>query len=431
MLEDFLSYIESNLSVFRKDKLLLSVSGGVDSMVMLHLFRMLEYNFSVAHINHSTRNGESNADMSFVAEVCKTFNIPFYSTTLDYDRLNKGNFQENARNERFDFLTQLQEKHAFKWIATAHHLEDRWETFLMHLNRKSGIQGLTSLRPKENSVIHPMLIFTKEQINNFAKSQNIEFVYDKSNDSNDYLRNSIRNNITPVIKQVLPDFIKNVNHSIQFLDEENKLLNELIANMNLISKEETSGNSLIDLDKIRTFTNSHTLLSHLIETFGFNHSDARDMLKSKTTGAIFQSKAFEALQDRGILIIRKKVRVEKNHINIPSLGTYELPNKKHLHVDQENVSETDSSLWLDINKIKWPLTVRSILPGDKFKPAGMKGASKSIKKLCTDLKISRFAKEDLLVVCQKDTIIQVIGLKTSLNYGTVNVKNAVTFKIVV
>ena len=228
MLEDFLSYIESNLSVIREDKILLSVSGGIDSMVMLHLFRQLGYKIEVAHINHSTRNGESDKDMAFVEQYCEEKLIPFHAKILEYADLQKGNFQENARNERFAFLHKTATDQNCKWIATAHHKDDRWETFLMHLNRKSGIQGLTSLRSKENQIIHPLLIFTKEQIVNYGKNNNISFVHDKSNDSDDYKRNAIRNRITPEIVNLFPDFIKNVNQSINHLDETYDLIQELI-----------------------------------------------------------------------------------------------------------------------------------------------------------------------------------------------------------
>ena len=430
MLEDFLSYIESNLSVFREDKLLLSVSGGIDSMVMLHLFKMSNYTFSVAHLNHSTRNGGSDKDMEFVASFCKKHQIPFHSKTVAYDQLSQGNFQQNARNERFHFLTELKEQHGFKWIATAHHAEDRWETFLMHLNRKSGIKGLTSLREKEGSLIHPLLIFTKEEIQQFVEDHAIEYTHDISNDSNDYLRNTVRHKITPASKEVFPDFISNVSQSRQILSNEQRLLQELLDKSGLSSTVNSKGVVYFDLDSIRSYANSNTLLFHLIEPYGFNYSDAKDMLQSSTSGALFSASAYEALRDRGKLIVRPmKKRIEID-LDIDAHGTYELADGRSLNVDQNDMNSTRQLLWLDHSKLKWPLKVRSLLPGDSFKPEGMKGSTKTLKKLCSDLKINRFDKEELLVVTQNEKIVQVVGIRTAYNYGTSDIKNAITFNIV-
>lgn len=430
MLEDFLSYIESNLSVIRDDKILLSISGGVDSMVMLHLFRELDYNISVAHINHSTRKGASDRDMTFVESICDQYSVPFYSKTLSYVELNQGNFQDNARKERYTFLSHIYNKIGSKWIATAHHKDDRWETFLMHLNRKSGIQGLTSLRSQQDKIIHPLLFFTKEEITKYADKNEIKFVHDVSNDSNDYLRNSIRNEISPAIAKIFPDFIVNVNQSISHLEKDLFLIQELIEKSGLISKEAYSGYTFIALEKLKSYTNPKALLFHVLEKYGFNYSTVLDIIESTTTGAIFQSFTYEALIDRERLIVRSKKKRIKTDLIITAPGSYNLPSGMQLIIKTNDTQLMKQDLWIDKDKIKWPLTIRNIKEGDKFKPYGMKGARKSIKKLCTDLKISRFAKEDLLVVCQNEIILQIIGLKSTDNYVTADIKSAITFRIV-
>jgi tRNA(Ile)-lysidine synthase len=430
MLEDFLSYIETNLSVIRDDKILLSISGGIDSMVMLHLFRELDYNISVAHINHSTRKGASDKDLTFVESICKQFSIPFYSKTLSYVELNQGNFQDNARRERYAFLSQIHTEIGSKWIATAHHKNDRWETFLMHLNRKSGIQGLTSLRSQQNQIIHPLLLFTKEEIIAYADQNDIKYVHDVSNDSNDYLRNSIRNVITPTVVNIFPDFIVNVNQSISHLEKDAFLLQELIEKSGLIAKEANSGYTYIELEKLKSYSNPKTLLFHILEKYGFNYSTVIDIIESTKTGAIFQSNTFEALLNRERLIVRlKKERINTNLV-ISAHGSYRLPSGKLLKIEIGKPQLIEQDLWIDKDKVRWPLTVRNIREGDKFKPHSMKGATKSIKKLCTDLKISRFAKEEILVVCQNEMILQVIGIKSSDNYVTGDIKSAITFRIV-
>jgi len=399
-------------------------------MVMLHLFRQLDYKIEVAHINHSTRNGASDSDMAFVNAYCRQNSIPFHSKTLNYEELNKGNFQENARKERFDFLLELKEMQHCKWIATAHHKDDRWETFLMHLNRKSGIQGLTSLRAKENMVIHPLLIFTKKQIIEYADQNEIKYVYDKSNDALTYDRNAIRHKVTPEIVNLFPDFIENVNQSITHLEQTSSLLKELIDRSDFVNKDNKTGYFIISLKRIKAFENDKELLYHIIESFGFNYSNAQDMLEHSNTGALFTSDRYEGLLDRERLIIRLKRNVKKTQLMIDSPGSFNLSNGKTLEVNLNKAENAEKHLWLDKEKLNWPLQVRNIRPGDKFKPLGMKGATKTIKKLCTDLKIDRFTKEEMLVVCQDDIIIQIIGIRSHFGYITDDIKNAVTFNIV-
>jgi len=429
MLEDFLSYIESNLSVFREDKILLSISGGVDSMVMLHLFRQLDYNIEVAHINHSTRNGQSDDDLALVKAVCNENSIPFHSKTLNYERLLEGNFQENARKERFAFLSELQVKHGFKWIATAHHKDDRWETFLMHLDRKSGLKGLTSLRAIEHHVIHPLLIFTKEDIISFAATQNIQYAHDSSNDSDAYKRNAIRLKVTPEVVRIFPNFIRNANQSILHLESVASLLEELIGQNEFISKKSKSNHLVVDLEKVKSFRNEKVLLYHILEGFGFNYSTICDILKTELTGTQFESENYEGLFDRGVLIMRNKKSYKETNLSIDSFGIYQLATGKRIKIEETQTTDIASHLWIDKTKVKWPLTIRNIQPGDKFKLHGMNGGSKTLKKLFTDLKINRFDKEEILVVCQYDEILQVIGIRSSHNYITSDIKNAITFRI--
>ena len=429
MLEDFLSYIRSNLSVIPEDKILLAISGGIDSMVMLHLFRQLDYTFSVAHINHSTRNGASNQDMEFVSEYCKQHSIPFYAKTLSYEVLNKGNFQENARKERFTFLHQLKEELGYQWIATAHHKDDRWETFLMNLNRKSGLQGLTSLRAKQNDVIHPLLGFTKGQIMHYQEMHTIAFVHDTSNDSDAYVRNTIRHKITPDIQKVFPGFIENINQSIVHLDDSHALLQEFISSAGLISEDQNSGHTIIDLIKVKAFKNQKTLLYHILGHFGFNYSTIRDILDSTTTGSRFFALEFEGLLDRGILIIRKKRTHHPSKLEINHPGEFDLEDGRKLMVSVGSPNQIPNHLWLNMDKVKWPLIIRSIEAGDKFSPHGMGGKTKSIKKLCTDMKVDAFTKEGMMIVERDSVILQVIGIRSSHESTTSDIKNALTFNI--
>lgn len=411
MVENFLSYIVGELSVEKTNKVLLAVSGGVDSMVMMDLFIKSGYTVEVAHINHSTRNGQSDEDAVFVKNYCIRHKIPFHLKTLDYDMLSVGNFQQNARNHRYAFLHEVMKVSKLDYLATAHHMDDRWETFLMNLNRKSGINGLTSLRPKSRNIIRPLIAFRKVDIEHYADQNGIPFVIDSSNEEDDYTRNSIRHNISPQIEKVFPGFISNANESIQHLQSTDALLQELIEQSGLLVSDQGKELEILDLTTLKKFNNKESLAFQILHPYGFNNSDVEDILSTNTTGAIFHTSDYEALYDRDRLIIRPKSEVIKTYQEIDKTGTYKLLKKieiayklsekagqsKHIVSFNGNTYETSS-----------PVIVRSIEPGDKFYPDHMNGKSKSVKKHLNDLKVDRFSREQVLVVLIDDIIKAVL-----------------------
>lgn len=413
MLEDFLSYIVEELSINRADKLLLAVSGGVDSMVMLDLFHRSDFDIHVAHINHSTRNGQSDKDADFVQQVCKKLGIPCYIKVLDYATLAKGNFQANARSARYAFFDSIINDKKLKYLATAHHMNDRWETFVMNLNRKSGITGLTSLKPRTNTIIRPLMMYTKSEVKDYAVTKNITYVEDSSNDTDDYTRNKVRHHISNAASDIFPDFIKNVNQSISNLEKSNQLIDSLIGFGGFVEQTK-GGNTYINLEKIKSTNTPLELLYHILAPCGFSLSDSKDMINTESTGSLFYSSTHEALYDRGSLIIRIKKEKITNSVILTSSGIYNLQDGRT--VIYSNDHETDSKNTLEfiypIKKTEIAI-LRSIKPGDKYKPAHMNGKTKSIKKLLNDYKVDRFTKENLLVLEVNGEIKKIIGLKKS------------------
>ncbi len=409
MLEDFLSYILEDLSINKADKLLLAISGGVDSMVMLDLFFRSDFDIEVAHINHSTRNGKSDQDEIFVIETCKELAIPCHTKVLEYEQLAKGNFQANARKARYAYFDSIIDMNHIDYLATAHHMDDRWETFAMNLNRKSGISGLTSLKSKVGKIIRPLLCFTKEEIEKYALDHNVKFAEDATNHTDDYTRNKIRHHMSEAAKEIFPDFIKNVNKSISNLDKTNNMIDNLILSGGYVST--VNQKRMLDLERVRANGSSVDLLYYLISTDGFTHSDAYDIINTRSTGALFYSITHEALYDRGTLIIRpRKERIE-NHIQLSKAGTYTLQDgrdiKFSLVTDQDEQDDCNISYPMKDND---SIIIRSIRPGDKFKPERMHGKTKTLKKLLGDQKVDRFTKEDLLVLEVNGEIKKIIGL---------------------
>ncbi len=410
MLEEFLSYIVEELSVKKTDKILLAVSGGVDSMVMVHLFQQSEYYFEIAHINHSTREGASDSDEEFLHTYCASNEITLHSIKLDYATLAEGNFQQNARNERYRFFDSVMKKSDLNYLATAHHMDDRWETFIMNLNRKSGIKGLTSLKPKRDNIIRPLLNLRKKEIESYALKNKIPFVKDISNDSDDYTRNKIRHHITPITEEVLPDIILNTNQAISNLDHTDKMIQELVQASEIIKTNNYTGYEVLDLQKLKKFNTKDQIAYYILSPFGFTPSSIDDMISCSNTGAIFLSNSHEALYDREKLIIRKKEEQIKVHLILSSTGRYTLQDGRELlYGDNEPVSLPTGVLYLNSSKHEnKEVIIRSIEPGDRYYPSHMNGKSKSLKKHLTDLKIDRFSKAKTLVVEVDQKIIQLL-----------------------
>ncbi len=417
MLGDFLSYIKQDLSIDKTQKLLLAISGGIDSMVMLHLFRVSGYDIYVAHVNHSTRNGDSDKDMKFVKEYCKKHKIGYYDITLDYDKMSSGNFQQNARKERYSFFNKLIKEHKIDFLATAHHMEDRWETFVMHLNRKSGIKGLTSLAPKTENIIRPLMLFNKLQITQYAAIEGILYVEDSSNAQDDYKRNEIRHHVTPALVEIFPDYVSQVNSSIVHLSKTVNLISELVEKQDLYSFHPPTGHMYIRIDKIREYNNALDLLYFIISDYAFDYPTTLNILKASKTGSIFLSQSHECLYDRETLIIREFTTTDSIHLEISSPGTYSLADGRTLDICiQSCVRKNESNLLLDEEKINWPIIIRTILPGDRFKPVGMDGKTKTLKKLFTDIKMNRFSKESQLVATVNDEIVLVLDIRAADGY---------------
>lgn len=408
MLEDFLSYILEELSVNRADKLLLAVSGGVDSMVMLDLFHKSGFDIQVAHINHSTRNGQSDLDEKFVIEVCNRLEVPYSTKVLDYSELAKGNFQANARKARYKFFDAIMSNNNRDYLATAHHMDDRWETFMMNLNRKSGITGLTSLKPRVGSIIRPLLCFAKQEIEKYALNNNIEFAEDASNNTDDYTRNKVRHHLTEAAIDIFPNFIKNVNQSIDNLEKSNGLINHLIQSGGFVTT--SSQRRIVDLEKVKLNGSSIDLLFRIISSDGFTLSDTSDMLATETTGAMFYSNSHEALYDRGRLIIRLKKKKVENSIQVKNDGEYKLQDGRLLIYSVKAIEETsEKPIYLNSSQFQGKtLIIRSILPGDRYSPQHMNGKSKSVKKILSDLKVDLFSKEKVLAVLLNNQIVDLI-----------------------
>lgn len=231
MLTAFNTHIENNFSGLTNQKILLAVSGGVDSMVLADLCLKSDFNISIAHCNFKLRGDESDADERFVLEFAKSNNLTVYSDhfdTADYVERNKLSVQMAARKLRYDFFDKLRDEHLFDAVLTAHHADDNLETFFINLSRGSGLDGLVGIPNKNKYVIRPLLLFTRAQILEYASENKLKWREDSSNASLYYQRNHLRHELMPALKAIYPSIINALQSTQNYLKSSQDLLNNHI-----------------------------------------------------------------------------------------------------------------------------------------------------------------------------------------------------------
>lgn len=404
MYTSFISTLSEYLSEFSTPKLLLAVSGGVDSMVMLDILSKSDFTIGVAHIDHHTRNGQSTKDATFVRNYCEERVIPCHISVFEKSAAANNNFQAAAREYRYAYFNGLLEEHGYTHMLTAHHQDDRWESLVHNLSKSAGIDGLSTLRYGDQNLIRPLLDFRKKEIVAYAHECDIPFVHDISNESDDYTRNKIRHHITPAIEGVFPEIVKSATESMHYLDQDRLLIEELIAKSGVVTN--INQYLTIDLIKVNAFKNAESLLYRIVKQDGFTRSDAKDMLQSET-GAVFYTAAYEALHDRGNLLIRKRKAIGDINQLVTVLGDLELANNRIIKVsNKSDGSDIIPGLTL-------PFTIRNWQAGDTFQPLGMDGKKKKVKAYLNDKKLSKWDKAEVLVVEKENMIWAVLGHRLS------------------
>ena len=287
-------------------KFLLAVSGGADSAVLSHLFRVSGFEFQIAHVNYHFRGEDSNLDQKVVEDFCKKNNIKFHLKDVSEEEKSQMKSLQNwAREVRYDFFFKLLEKENLDFIVTAHHLNDELETFIINLSRGSGIKGLSGIPKNENRILRPFLTFSKSEIYAFAEENNIDFREDKSNQKDDYLRNKIRNQIVPKMVEVFPNFLEQFGESIVYLATVNQFFQEEIQKT--FEEIFIDGNEYdFTLNKEILFQKHKTIIIEIIRKLGFTGIEIEKIMSAEN-GKFFRSSTHE------ITIKRKEIHCKKRY----------------------------------------------------------------------------------------------------------------------
>lgn len=421
MQDHFLKHIEEEFPELLQQKFIIAISGGIDSVVLVHLCHNLKLNFSLAHCNFKLREEESDKDARFVKDLANSLECKFFIKEFETEKIaktNKNSIQITARNLRYNWFYELVNTTNHHYVVTAHHLNDSLETFIINLSRSTGIKGLTGIPGKNNFIRRPLLNFSRDEIEGFAFKNKIEWREDQSNKSTKYLRNKIRHEVVPTLMELTPDFLKNFESSLEKLQDAQVLIEDYT---HLLFKEiviEKKDHYEINIEKLNSFPNQKAILYQLLEGFGFTEWDDVYHLKDAQTGKKVFSSTHQLIKDRDNLILsvlestRFKTQFIKKDEYLVDAGDFKL---KIMEASQ--LGDFGSEIaYVDKSKLKFPLSLRSIQNGDYFYPFGMKG-KKKLSDFLKDEKISSHLKSSQLVLCNRnEDIIWVLNLRTDDRY---------------
>ncbi len=430
MISQFKKYISNNNLLQPNSEVLLAISGGIDSVVMLDLFSKTKIKFAIAHCNFQLRGDESDSDEMFVVYLAKKYNVKIYSSICDaskYSKTNKLSTQEAARELRYNWFNKVYLNNNFSTIAIAHNQNDSIETFFINLFRGAGIKGLKSIPVKRDNIIRPLMFATRIQIEEYVKSNNLEYREDSSNASNHYLRNNIRHNLIPKIKEISPGFAKSAQKSINNLSDVDLLLQSVInQKRDHLFVNDTKNNILVSINELNKLIPNDIWLYYLLKEFGFSRqvTDAICISINKNEqniGSVYCSPNHELLIDRDYVIIRKinvtkELRIAQITIDQKAIiSPIKLLLENHKNTPDFNFSRNKNIAYFNLDKLSFPLTIRPWQVGDKIIPFGMNG-SKLVSDILIDNKVNSFEKENTFVLLSGKKIIWVIGHRASNDF---------------
>ncbi len=399
----FKAHLASNFPMLHSKRLLVAVSGGVDSMVLLDLLRDLSYIIGVAHCNFQLRGEESDLDQQLVKEYCNTHDIPFYQKNFDTD-LPKQSTQMAARTLRYEWFEALVQTEHYDWVLTAHHADDNIETLLMNITRGTGIEGLTAIPEQNGRILRRFLKYYKSEIVDFAKTHGIEWREDRSNQSDDYTRNIIRHHLIPQLTKLHPKALENTSKTIELTKEAVSVIyqqTEVFRNELFQIREDVTH---IPIKSLKTLQSLSFWIHQLFSIYGFDQGEVIKLIDAQKGKFIF-SQHYILEVGRGDLLLYKTVNRNMNdEFEVFEDGLND-PVKIRFSKNQIN---GENHLSLDASTISFPLKLRKWKKGDRFFPTGMTGAKK-VAKFFKDEKYTANEKAAQWLLCSGNDIVWIVG----------------------
>ncbi|MBT8237836.1 MAG: tRNA lysidine(34) synthetase TilS [Croceitalea sp.] len=433
MWSKFQAHINKNFPFLLKANLLVACSGGLDSVVLAHLCQKLKVNFALAHCNYRLRATESDEDQVFVKNLAEKYKCSFHEISFDTKaevKKSGGSTQMVARELRYTWFEQLAKDHQYEYVLTAHHADDNLETFIINLSRGTGIDGLKGIPEVNEHILRPLLPFTRQELLKFAGKEKLKWREDSSNQETKYLRNNIRHHIVPELKKLHSSFDKNFQMTLGHLKESSLLLDAYarILKAKLFKKE----GAVIKI-KVAQLWELEPLRGHLhllFNDYGFTAWDDIENLLTSISGKAVQSKTQLLLKDRDQLLLTEIIEEKKERFYIAKGQDMLLKPLKLQLTKVDALDEVSEQLiYVDNEKLNYPLLVRKWEKGDYFYPFGMKG-SKKLSKYFKDEKLDMIAKKEQWLLCSDNQIVWVIGRRADNRFRvTTATKKIVRIKL--
>lgn len=402
------------------DKIIVALSGGRDSTVLLHLLNSSGYKVAAAHCNFQLRGAESEEDEKFVERYCSSLNVKLYKTrfaTSEYAEKHGISIQMAARDLRYEWLERIRSGEGFDLIAIGHNLNDSVETLIINLIRGTGLKGLTGIKEKTERVIRPLLFASREMIDQYIRENRVEYREDSSNSETKYTRNKIRHDVLPVFRDINPSFLDSINETTEHLSSAWDIYISAIREKKNEIVKGTESRYRVSTDSLSLLQHAETWIFEIFRDWGFGRLQAKEIagLLSSASGKQLHSDTHTITRDRTELIItRKSKRSPGKNIEIKSpeelKDTFLTDNAEIIKADKFSMISDNNYACLDASMISFPLTIRKWEEGDYFYPLGMKGRKK-ISDFLVDIKVPLPDKDSIYVLEMNGKIIWVAGYR--------------------
>lgn len=401
------AYINKHKLLNANDLYIVALSGGADSVALLLLLKEGGFNVHAAHCNFLLRGSESDRDEAFCVDLCRQLGVELHRAhfaTREYAEAHKVSAEMAARELRYNWFEQLRKDIGAVGICVAHHRDDSVETVLLNMIRGTGLRGLTGIQPRNGYVLRPLLCVSRDEIEHFLAKRGQKYVIDSTNLETDVMRNKVRLQVLPLLRTLNPAVSDNIQRMVENVAEAQIVLDSLLDNF---KKHNT-----LELSELEKYGSSEYVIYEWLKNYGFNGTQARQILEAETGKIMSSSQGYDVLKDRERLIIERTLK-PFNPMRIPEEGMYVLDEKMRLSLRKcaAYVSKKPFVATFDAQKVVFPLTVRRVEEGDWMIPFGMRGR-KLLSDLMTDRKMTVFEKRrQLVVVDAQDVIVWAVGLR--------------------
>ena len=426
MLKYFKKHINKNLDFLKKGKILIAISGGLDSVVLTKLCHELDLNISLAHCNFNLRGNESDADEEFVLQLAEDLEIKVFIENFDTETFAKDHklsTQMAARALRYHWFQELTEQLHFDYILTAHHADDNLETFLINLSRGTGLDGLTGIPETNGNIVRPLLNFSRKDLENYALENKIAWREDSSNTSNKYLRNKLRHDVIPVLKDINPQLLQNFKKTQSHLQDSKAIVNDSVEKVIETVVSKMSADEIhFSIPKIKELSSPKVYLYEILKEYHFTEWEDVYNLLDAQSGKQVVSSSHRLLKNRDELILTHLLTDENKEVVIISEEDKQVETplgKLVFKKTNQLTSSNNETIFVDNDLLNYPLTLRKWQKGDYFYPFGMEN-KKKLSKFFKDEKLSMLEKEYIWLLCSNDDIIWIINHRADNRFKVTN-----------